>query len=74
VADGRVTGPGVFDMLAGIVQALHGLSELDDLSGVELLFSSDEEVGSLESRDLIEERARACGAVLVLEPSADGER
>jgi glutamate carboxypeptidase len=72
VADGRVTGPGVFDMLAGIVQALHGLSELEDLSGVELLFSADEEVGSLASRELIEERARACGAVLVLEPSADG--
>jgi glutamate carboxypeptidase len=72
VADGRVTGPGVFDMLAGIVQALHGLSTLDDLSGVELLFSADEEVGSAASRELIEERALACGAVLVLEPSADG--
>ncbi len=72
VTDGRATGPGVFDMLAGIVQALHGLASLDDLSGVELLFSADEEVGSLASRDLIEERARACGAVLVLEPSADG--
>ena len=35
VAGGRVTGPGVFDMLAGIVQALHGLAALDDLSGVE---------------------------------------
>jgi glutamate carboxypeptidase len=72
VTDGRAMGPGVFDMLAGIVQALHGLATLDDLSGVELLFSADEEVGSLASRDLIEERARACGAVLVLEPSADG--
>ncbi|HSP29109.1 MAG TPA: M20 family metallopeptidase [Ilumatobacteraceae bacterium] len=72
VADGHVTGPGVFDMLAGIVQALHGLATLDDLSGVELLFSADEEVGSLSSRELIEERAAACGAVLVLEPSADG--
>ncbi len=72
IADGHVTGPGVFDMLAGIVQALHGLATLDDLSGVELLFSADEEVGSLHSRQLIEERARACGAVLVLEPSADG--
>ncbi len=71
VADGHVTGPGVFDMLAGIVQAVHGLSTLADLSGVELLFSADEEVGSLHSRELIEERARACGAVLVLEPSAD---
>lgn len=72
VADGHVTGPGVFDMLAGIVQALHGLATLDDVSGVELLFSADEEVGSAASRELIEERARACGAVLVLEPSADG--
>ena len=59
-------------MLAGIVQALHGLATLDDLSGVELLFSADEEVGSAASRELIEERALACGAVLVLEPSADG--
>jgi glutamate carboxypeptidase len=72
VSDGKAAGPGVFDMLGGIVQALHGLSKLDDLSGVELLFSADEEVGSLESRDLIEDRARACGNVLVLEPSADG--
>ncbi len=72
VRDGTVTGPGCFDMLGGIVQALHGLASLEDVSGVELLFSADEEVGSHHSRDLIEERARACGAVLVLEPSADG--
>lgn len=76
VTDGVATGPGVFDMLGGIVQALHGLAKLrqagGDVSGVELLFSADEEVGSHESRDLVEERARACGNVLVLEPSADG--
>lgn len=72
VTDGVATGPGVFDMLGGIVQALHGLSKLEDTSGVELLFSADEEVGSLHSRELIEERARVCGNVLVLEPSADG--
>ncbi len=70
VADGVMTGPGCFDMLAGIVQALHGLAALDDTSHVELLFSADEEVGSLHSRALVEERARACGNVLVLEPSA----
>jgi glutamate carboxypeptidase len=62
----------VFDMKAGIVQAIHAVASLDDASGVELLFSSDEEVGSGTSRALIEERALACGAVLVLEPSADG--
>ncbi len=74
VADGIVTGPGVFDMLGGIVQALHGLALLDERtrSHVELLFSADEEVGSHHSRSLIEERARACGAVLVLEPSGPG--
>jgi glutamate carboxypeptidase len=72
VSDGRATGPGVFDMLAGIVQALHGLAALEDRSGVELLFSADEEVGSHSSRQLIEDRARECGAVFVLEPSADG--
>jgi glutamate carboxypeptidase len=72
VADGRATGPGVFDMKAGIVQAVHGLAALDDISHVEFLVTSDEEVGSGTSRVLIEDRARACGLVLVLEPSADG--
>jgi glutamate carboxypeptidase len=71
--DGNVLrGPGVFDMKAGIVQAIYGLSELDDLSHVEILITCDEEVGSYSSRELIEERARAAGAVLVLEPAADG--
>jgi glutamate carboxypeptidase len=72
VDEGRATGPGVFDMKAGIVQAIHALTLLDDLDGVELLITADEEVGSSTSRALIEERALACGAVLVMEPSADG--
>ena len=68
----KATGPGIFDMKAGIVQAIHGVAALDNKSGVEILITSDEEVGSVHSRDLIIERAKACGAVLVLEPSADG--
>jgi glutamate carboxypeptidase len=72
VVDGRATGPGVFDMKAGIVQAVHAVASLDDPSGVEMLLTCDEEVGSASSRALVEERALACGAVLVLEPSADG--
>ncbi len=72
VVDGVATGPGVFDMLGGVVQAIHGLAALDDRSGAELLLSADEEVGSNESRGLIEQRALVCGTVLVLEPSADG--
>ncbi|MEY4162116.1 MAG: hypothetical protein RI939_845 [Actinomycetota bacterium] len=72
VTGGIAAGPGVFDMKAGIVQAIHAVAALADRSGVEILLSSDEEIGSRESRALIEERALACGAVLVLEPSADG--
>ena len=72
VSNGIATGPGVFDMKAGIVQAIHGVASLADRSHVEILLSADEEIGSGESRALIEERALACGAVLVLEPSADG--
>lgn len=72
VSDGVATGPGVFDMKAGIVQAIHAVAGLESAEGVEMLFSCDEEVGSLTSRELIEERAQACGAVLVLEPAADG--
>ncbi|MFC1413000.1 M20/M25/M40 family metallo-hydrolase [Streptacidiphilus sp. N1-12] len=72
IEDGRATGPGVFDMLGGLVQAVHGVATLDDWSGVEILVTADEEVGSRSSRALIEERALACGAVLVPEASADG--
>jgi glutamate carboxypeptidase len=72
VEDGRVTGPGVFDMLGGLVQAIHGLAALEDLTGVEILVTCDEENGTRTSRALIEERARACGAVLVFEGAAEG--
>ena len=72
VAEGHATGPGVFDMLGGLVQAIHGVAQLEDRSGVEVLVTSDEEVGSRSSRALIEERALACGAVLVCEGAAEG--
>ena len=72
VADGRATGPGVFDMKAGIVLAVHAVAALGDLARhVEMIFSSDEEVGSVTSRDLIVERATACGTALVFEPAGD---
>jgi glutamate carboxypeptidase len=72
VRDGIATGPGVFDMKAGIVQAIYAVASLEDSSHVEILLSADEEIGSRASRALIEERAIACGSVLVLEPSGDG--
>lgn len=72
VAGGRASGPGIFDMKAGIVQGLHALACLGDIDGVEVLLTADEEVGGTTSRTLIEETARRVDAVLVLEPAADG--
>ena len=71
--DGDVaTGPGAFDMKAGLVQGLHALSLLPDLTGVRVLITTDEEVGSPTSRELIEKTAIGAAAALVLEPSAGG--
>lgn len=68
----KAFGPGVFDMKAGLVQAIHAVARLEDRSGIELFVSADEEIGSGTSKDLIVDRAKSCGTVLVLEPSADG--
>lgn len=72
VVDGRASGPGSFDMKAGLVQLLHGLSVLPTLAGVEVLLTADEELGAPSSRAIIERGARAARAALVLEGSADG--
>ncbi|NMH98427.1 M20/M25/M40 family metallo-hydrolase [Pseudonocardia acidicola] len=72
VADGRATGPGIFDMKAGLVQGLHAVSELGGRPDVTLLITTDEEIGSPGGRALLEAEARRSRAVLVLEPSADG--
>lgn len=65
-------GPGIFDMKAGIVQAIYGVAAVPEWYHTEILITADEEVGSHASRSLLVERAHAAGAVLVLEPSADG--
>ncbi len=67
----RVTGPGVFDMKAGLMQGLHA-ARLSGVTAVDLLVTSDEETGSRSSRALIERQACGARAVIVLEPSADG--
>ncbi|GAA1911617.1 M20 family metallopeptidase [Nocardioides hwasunensis] len=72
VDDGRASGPGVFDMKAGVVIALEALERVARPERVALLLTGDEEVGSVTSRSLIEEVARTAAAVLVLEPSLAG--
>ena len=71
-AAGTATGPGCFDMKAGIVQMLHAVASLDAPDGLEILLTSDEEIGSPTSRSLVEEAATGAEAALVLEPSAAG--
>jgi len=72
--DGRLWGPGVYDMKSGIVFFLYAMRILRDLDvpvkrHVSLQINSDEEVGSESSRALTERNARRSSAVLVLEPS-----
>jgi len=74
VSAGKVYGPGVFDMKAGIVQALFALAALQQTQTplrkrIVFLWTSDEEIGSESSRKLIEAEARGSDAVFVLEPS-----
>jgi len=72
ISDDRVTGPGVFDMKAGIVQLFAALQSLAALDGVAVLVTTDEEIGSPTGEQVVVETCRDAAAVLVLEPSADG--
>jgi glutamate carboxypeptidase len=74
VAGGNAWGPGTFDMKAGLVHALFAVDGLR-AAGLQpekrlvFFWDSDEEIGSLTSRKLIEAEARKSDAVFVLEPS-----
>jgi len=71
-----LTGPGVYDMKAGVAMMLTALKIIQvyrlkpDVTPV-LFLNSDEESGSRESASRIKLLARAMNRVLVLEPSLD---
>lgn len=74
ISRGKAYGPGIFDMKAGIVQALFALHALQEASAelrkrLVFLWTSDEEIGSESSCKLLEAEARRSDAVFVLEPS-----
>jgi len=68
------TGPGVFDMKAGFVQALYAVSQVNGAQeNVALVATTDEETGSATSKELIERLAKTAKTVLVFEASLDGK-
>ena len=74
VEDGRVRGPGTFDMKAGLVQGIFAVEALEAL-GLEppatpvWIINSDEEIGSPESRRWVRLVARNVARTFVLEPA-----
>ncbi|KIL38375.1 peptidase [Gordoniibacillus kamchatkensis] len=74
IEQGKAYGPGVYDMKAGLLQAIFAIKALQDTGRfpedkkVVLLINSDEEIGSPTSREWIEEAARQSAAAFVLEP------
>ncbi|HEY6270714.1 MAG TPA: M20 family metallopeptidase [Terriglobales bacterium] len=75
VEGGRVRGPGVLDMKAGIsmmmlaLRALRAAGSHSDHRPVIVVLDTDEEVGSTTGRPLVEATAKRSEAVLVLEPA-----
>lgn len=73
IADGRLAGPGVLDMKAGVAMAFTAIEMLAEASLLQreiiLLLNPDEEVGSPVSRPITERLAAQSAAVYVLEPA-----
>jgi len=77
IADGKVFGPGIYDMKAGAYIAHYAFQNLirrgvETALPITFLLVSEEEVGSPTSRALIERLGRENKYVLVTEPAREG--
>jgi len=71
--DGKMTGPGVYDMKAGLVQLIYALQVIHEMSlqphlSPIIIINSDEEIGSRESRHIIKRLAKIAERAFVMEP------
>jgi glutamate carboxypeptidase len=78
IRSGRMTGPGIYDMKAGLalmICALRALQEcrLETAVTPVIFINSDEEIGSHESKPNLMRLAKTANRVLVLEPSMGPE-
>lgn len=78
IEDGRLYGPGAIDMKGGItvvLSALRGLVDRGELPTrpIRVLMTTDEEIGSIHSHDVIRQYAADCGLVMVMEPATIDE-
>ena len=70
---GKMTGPGIYDMKAGLTQLVYALKAIKELSlpmpiSPVVLINSDEEIGSSESRAAIKRLAKIADRTFVMEP------
>ncbi len=76
IEDGKMKGPGVYDMKAGLTQMLFAIEAIKAMglpTEVEpvILINSDEEIGSHESTPAIRRLAKRADRAFVLEPPLD---
>lgn len=76
VRDGVATGPGVFDMKAGLVALYLALRRLARAGGkrsrpIRVVLTADEEIGSPSGASLVRQQMDGVAAVLALEPPLD---
>ena len=71
--DFKMTGPGIFDMKAGLTQIIYSLKAIHELTlncnlTPIILINSDEEIGSIESTNSIKRISRIANRAFILEP------
>lgn len=78
IEDEIAFGPGILDMKGGIIMAYYAVKALLELgampeSRIGVFFNGDEESGSVDSKDLILEKAGQYQSVLVMEPGVNDQ-